>query len=73
MHLDELKQLYQHVRTQLRMTHLVSADNVNVVSVRLPISTCDEVRHLAYRRHATISDVVRDAVQDYCKQEKGSE
>lgn len=67
---DELKHLYRRVREQLKIAHMLSTDNINVVSVRLPLGTCEDVRKLAVHRQETISDVVRDAIHAYCK-EKG--
>ena len=68
---DELKYLYRRVRDQLKIAHLLSADNLNVVSVRLPLGTCDQIKHLALARSGTLSEVVRDAIDDYCKTKRG--
>lgn len=69
MNEDELKHLYRRVRDQLKIAHLVAADNLNVVSVRLALDTCDKVKHLALTRQTTLSGVVRDAIDAYCKRE----
>jgi hypothetical protein len=69
MNEDELKNLYRRVRDQLKIAHLIAADNLNVVSVRLGLNTCDKVKHLAFARQTTLSDVVRDAIDAYCKRE----
>ena len=42
-----LKALYQTVKEYLRLNRLVSTDNINVVSVRLTLETCNKVRRLA--------------------------
>ncbi len=68
---DELKCLHRAVKERLRTVHLLSTDNLNVVSVRLPFETCDQIRRLAFSRQQTISEVVRDAIDGYCKQKKG--
>lgn len=70
MNEDELKHLYRRVREQLKIAHMLSTDNLNVVSVRLPLRTCEQIRRLAFSRQDTISEVVRDAIDGYCK-EKG--
>ena len=67
---DDLKALYQTVKERLRLAHLLSTDNINVMSVRLSLDTCNKVRRLAVARHTTLSEVVRDAIDAYCKKEK---
>ena len=66
---DELKAIHQTVKRCLRLTRLMESDNLNVVSVRLSLDTCSKVRRLAVARHGTLSDVVRDAIDDYCAKE----
>jgi hypothetical protein len=63
---DELRNLYREVRERLRIAHLLETDNLNVVSVRLPLATYDHVRQLALLHQQTRSDIIRDAVEDYC-------
>lgn len=70
MNEDELKTIYRRVRDQLKIAHLVAADNLNVVSVRLPLRTCDQIRNLALARQDTVSEVIRDAIDDYCSRMK---
>jgi len=67
---DDLKALYQTVKERLRLAHLISTDNINVMSVRLSLDTCNKVRRIAVARQSTLSDVVRDAIDGYCKKEK---
>lgn len=66
---DDLKLLYQTIKERLRLAHLISTDNINVMSVRLSLDTCNKVRRLAVARQTTLSDVVRDAIDAYCKKE----
>lgn len=67
---DELKALYQTVKERLRLAHLISTDNINVMSVRLSLDICNKVRRLAVARQSTLSEVVRDAINAYCRKEK---
>jgi len=67
---DDLKALYQTVKERLRLVHLLSTDNINVMSVRLSLDTCNKVRRLAVARQTTLSEVVRDAIDAYTKKEK---
>jgi hypothetical protein len=67
---DDLKSLYRTVKERLRLVHLLSTDNINVMSVRLSMDTCNKVRRLAVARQSTLSEVVRDAIDAYCKKEK---
>lgn len=67
---DDLKTLYRTVKERLRLVHLLSTDNINVMSVRLSLDTCNKVRRLAVARQSTLSGVVRDAIDAYCKKEK---
>jgi hypothetical protein len=67
---DELKTLYRTVKERLRLVHLLSTDNINVMSVRVSLDTCNKVRRLAVTRETTLSEVVRDAIDDYIKKEK---
>lgn len=67
---DELKALYRTVKERLRLVHLLSTDNINVMSVRLSLDTCNKVRRMAVARQSTLSEVVRDAIDAYCKKEK---
>lgn len=67
---DELKTLYRTVKERLRLVHLLSTDNINVMSVRLSLDSCNQVRRLAVNRQTTLSEVVRDAIDDYIKKEK---
>jgi hypothetical protein len=66
---DELKMLYRTVKERLRLAHLISTDNINVMSVRLSLDTCNKVRRLAVARQSTLSEVVRHAIDAYCKKE----
>jgi len=66
---DELKTLYRTVKERLRLVHLLSTDNINVMSVRLSLDTCNKVRRIAAARESTLSDVARDAIDAYCKKE----
>jgi hypothetical protein len=66
---DDLKTLYRTVKERLRLAHLVSTDNINVMSVRLSLDTCNRVRRLAVARNGTLSEVVRDAIDAYCRKE----
>ena len=67
---QELKDLYLTVRECLRLHRLTSTDNLNVMSVRMSLDTCNKVRHLAAARRTTLSTVVRHAIDAYCKKEK---
>ena len=67
---DDLKTLYRTVKERLRLVHMLSTDNINVMSVRLSLDTCNKVRRLAVARHTTLSEVARDAIDAYCKKEK---
>jgi hypothetical protein len=66
---DDLKALYHTVKERLRLVHLLDTNNINVVSVRLSLDTCDKVKRLAFKRQSTLSGVVRDAIDAYCKRE----
>ena len=63
---DELRTLYREIRERLRIAHLLEADNLNVMSVRLPLSTCDQIRRLALFHSQTRSEIIRDAIEAYC-------
>jgi hypothetical protein len=67
---DELKTLYRTVKERLRLVHLLSTDNINVLSVRLSLDTCNKVRRIAVARQSTLSEVARDAIHAYVKKEK---
>ena len=66
---DELKTLYRTVKERLRLVHLLSTDNINVMSVRLSLDTCNKVRRIAAARESTLSDVARDAIDAFCRKE----
>lgn len=66
---DELKTLLRVVKDRLKLAHMLSADNLNVVSVRLSLDSCDTIRRIAAARQSTLSDVARDAIDAYCKKE----
>jgi hypothetical protein len=70
MNEDDLKHLYRCVRDQLRIAHLLSADNLNVVSVRLSLDRCEQVKRLALARGDTLSEVVRTAIDEYCQENR---
>jgi hypothetical protein len=70
MNEDELKTLYRTVKERLRLVHLLSTDNINVMSVRLSLESCNKVRRLAVNRQTTLSEVVRHAIDAYVKKEK---
>jgi len=66
---DELKTLLRVVKDRLKVAHLLSADNLNVVSVRLSLDACDTIKRIAAARQSTLSDVARDAIDAYCRKE----
>jgi hypothetical protein len=66
---DELRTLYRTVKERLRLVHLISTDNINVLSVRLSLDTCNKVRRIAAARTSTLSDVARNAIDAYCRKE----
>jgi hypothetical protein len=65
----DLKDLYRTVKERLRLVHMLSTDNINVMSVRLSLDTCNTIRRIAAARHTTLSDVARDAIDAYCNKE----
>jgi hypothetical protein len=67
---DDLKTLYQVVKDRLRLDRLLSTDNINIMSVRLSLDTCNAVRRIAFAKQTTLSEVVRDAIHLYCQKEK---
>lgn len=67
---DDLKMLLLTIKRRLKLVHLTNTDNINVVSVRLPLDTRHKLRQLAFARETTQSDVVRHAIDAYCKREK---
>jgi len=48
-------------------------NNNKVISVRLPSTDLDKLSKLAAPRRTTVSQIVREAVAQYLREEKGGE
>ena len=66
----QLKELYRFIKEQIKAQHQIDLDNMNVMSVRLPLSTVTNITALAFARRETRSTIVRKAIHDYTRRHK---
>jgi hypothetical protein len=59
---DDLERLCAFVRERLRAARCAHARH-NLLSVRLPLAICDDIRHRAQQQHTTPSSIVREALR----------
>ena len=61
----DLARLYQCVTERLRPLRALVEPNQNVVTCRLPLHVCDQIKALALTRQVTRSQVIREAVLQF--------
>ena len=65
--IDRLTELYRFIKEQIKTQRPIDLDNMNVMSVRLPLSTVTNITALAFARRETRSAIVRKAIHDYTR------